>query len=170
MIDIEIRKAAAYKSLQVAIHAGGSQVTNIYRWWFDYAGTLNDILQPSPIVADGEVDEAIKTVIYVMESIDGVGGKTFRMGSPAVFKSALDTLIRAAQHPQREEWLDISSAPTDMTQVILYAYAASTSDHLFCVGYFSKGIWLSADDTEQFYNPTHWLPLETLPSPPKETR
>ncbi len=52
----------------------------------------------SPPVPD-DVASAIETVNYVMTSIDGVNGKTFRMGSPQTFKNALATLIRAATTP-----------------------------------------------------------------------
>lgn len=168
----ERRKAAAFKWIEDL----GVQIP------YDIMYTLHELTKPSPPkstlserlndltpdnrygpvwketpVADGDVDAALAYFKFMFA--EGEYG--------SIDRHHLNSLISAAQHPQREEWLDISSAPRDMTQVILYAYAASTSDHLYYVGYFSKGIWLSADDVEQFHNPTHWLPLETLPSPPK---
>lgn len=47
-MDIEKRKADCYRALQTALNEKGTPSRNVFKLWFDWAGTLDELLQPAP--------------------------------------------------------------------------------------------------------------------------
>lgn len=81
----------------------------------------------------------------------------------ATFNSEALKIIasQVAELEQAGEWRDISTAPKDGTDVLIFQ--AGYEGVYLCWYDDSDGVWF--DERDNSYAPTHWLPL---PSPPKE--
>lgn len=138
---------------------------------------IRELLAPSPQVPDREVEEAINEAkLSILLTRKNYPKSSVVLG---VSFEELEILIRAAQHPQREEWLDISSAPRDSSRVLV-AYKNSYDEWRVHEAWWKRPYEGAADkqcswcikgdsvlldaSIHDGLGATHWQPL---PSPPK---
>jgi hypothetical protein len=69
-----------------------------------------------------------------------------------------------------DDWQDISTAPKDGTEVLIYQ-AGQHFGYDYAIGKFSarwdgdqEGGWCNRNSASRYNTPTHWMPL---PSPPR---
>lgn len=119
------------------------------------------LLQPSPPVDGSEVDD--EDIYFCNEIADGLE-KNNQLSAALHLRN----VIRAAQHPQREEWIDISTAPMDGTRVLVAIHEWNKPQNkLIVVEAFYDHGWVCMEDDgsrAQCYEPVKW---QKLPSPPK---
>lgn len=128
--------------------------------------------KPSPRVSDSEVDAAIEMCSReeIYHTIKNTLGDRFLKPFMTLKLYAKKC---AAQHPQREEWLDISSAPRDGSPIL--SCVAGRDEAVICWWGEAEGAtgikkmgWKTLNGYYAIFGcavePTHWQPL---PSPPK---
>jgi hypothetical protein len=59
-------------------------------------------------------------------------------------------------------WQPIETAPKDGTDILLWCPLLGSE--YMVIGRIDNGIWVSSNDFEDVYDPSHWMPL---PEPPK---
>ncbi len=117
---------------------------------------------------DIRLDEAITNAVFALLKDYGM----------SVDVDAFHAALTAAGYAVDREWQDISTAPRDGTEVLLWCapHSESELDSVFAAAWTvddddDKGTWIipQADDREGGWsdtlkwNPTHWRPL---PAPP----
>ena len=75
---------------------------------------------------------------------------------------------KAFQAYQASQWQDIESAPKDGTFILLgHAYGENNQWWNCCSNYWDEdGYW--SEYVHMTSEPTHWMPLPALPSPPQD--
>lgn len=158
MTDIEQRKNDALKDCiygeDKKSPTSGAEFFGHMMWL--HRELIRELLQPSPPVADSEVDEAINWIKkhYLSEP----------HGDHNPFPAYLKTLIRAAEQP-RQEWWTMESAPRDGTEIIC---RGDDPEYVFRARFNEHGNWKKDNMGYGFTvscNPRQWMP-----EPPKETR
>lgn len=129
--------------------------------WLPIYDTFDELLQPSPPVADGEVDDAVKYLRAEM-------AKGFY--SMKEDQDAIEILIRAAQHPQREEFTD---ELIDLLHIMWDGYKNGTPAYEYDFDNSPGGFLGNAFHIEDVKETriceilNKYRPVKTLPSPPK---
>lgn len=154
MTDIEQRKAAAFEWIENL----GILIP------YDIGLTLLQVLKPFPQAPDSEVDEAIKYMQDLVDCIDEEG--LDRENNQRHYRA----LIKAVQQP-RQEWMDISTAPRDGTELLAIVMGCDSGKLKRIVISYSidQDCWLfDGSEISNAWNIIAWTTLKPLPEPPKD--
>lgn len=161
MTDIEQRKDDALKDCiygeDKKSPTSGAEFFGHMMWL--HRELIRELLQPSPPVADSEVDEAINWIKkhYLSEP----------HGDHNPFPAYLKTLIRNRHQPP-QEWRTMESAPRDGTHLQFWMNGEAWFGKWYENASYPKlSRWKIFGAREWADQPTHWM---MIPSPPKETR
>lgn len=115
--------------------------------------------------------EYVELTTYLNDRKECKVFKNIKNAKAAARKHQLETLAKGADLSVILVWRDIESAPKDGTEILLLCMDHEikvTSDywHSYRNG---DGHWENAEVLEDFI-PTHWMPLEALPTPPETVK